>query len=295
MAKLTFPLNIFKSGSGGGSVPLPVTGGTDKGVVYQDGTNWTNGSVLTFDKTTGTLTSTIVQLGSHSYVTDGNTRVTFGPFNGDVTMGSGANKEFYLQSSGLMWVRSTSGYSWTTSATDASTQVQQAGMQSSGVNSITFGGATSAAGGATTRTEIAKATTAIADAVATATLTVTIPNAAHSAAIKVTFAGSAGAGGAVGANEATATASYDIAVTRTAGANAVAIISTIYGSATASVSGGTVLAVTGTLSAMSGAVGATNTFTINVTIAHTLGSSTNHTCVTHASAINANASGVTIA
>jgi hypothetical protein len=272
-----------------------VAGGANR-IPYQNTTGVpTTSAGLTYNDSTTVFSAAIMQVGSHSYFTDGVTRVTMGPFNGDVTMGSTTSKEFYFQSAGLTWVRSTSGYSWTTSATDASTQVQQAGMKSSGVNSVTFGGASSDAGGATTRTEINKSTTAIADNVATATLTVTVPNAAHSASIKVTFSGSAGAGGAVGANEATATASYDIAVTRTAGANAAAVISTVYGSATASVAGGTVLAVTGTLSAISGAVGATNTFTINVTIAHTLGSSTNHTCFTRASLMNANASGVTVA
>lgn len=148
----------------------------------------------------------------------------------------------------------------------------------------------------TARTVTNKAISAISNNVATAAFTVTIPNAAHSAAIRVRLVGSLGAGGAIGANESTQDAEYMINVTRTTGVNAVATIGAVVGqAAAASVAGANNAAVTGTLSAISGAVGATNTFTVNVTIARSAGTSDNHTCLAFAELLNANASGITIA
>lgn len=139
-----------------------------------------------------------------------------------------------------------------------------------------------------------KAVASIADNTATAVLTATIPNAAHSGTLRVRLVGSLGAGGAIGANEATACVSYDFAIARTAGVNAVVVASAAYGIATASVAGASIITVTAAASAVSGAVGATNTFTVNITIAHTTGSSTNHTCMLIGEIINANATGITI-
>jgi hypothetical protein len=150
-------------------------------------------------------------------------------------------------------------------------------------------------GGIKSTVKINKAITGIADATPTATFTVTVPNGAHSGALKVTLAGSLGAGGAIGANEATGSVSYDIGIARTAGVNAVVTTSTAYGSAMASVAGASTITVTGAASAISGAVGATNTFTVNVTITKGSGSSANHTCEARAELYNANASGITIA
>ena len=163
-----------------------------------------------------------------------------------------------------------------------------------GANSLQFGGNPVVT--TTARTEINKAIASIADNTATDTFTVTIPNAAHSASIMVLLTGSLGAGGAIGANEASASIGYNIAVTRTAGVNAVATISAAFGSAaSAAVAGAATITVAGTLSAISGAVGATNTFTIKVTIARGSGTSTNHTCFAYAKLLNANATGITIA
>lgn len=150
------------------------------------------------------------------------------------------------------------------------------------------------AGGLTSVTTFIKAYSGIADNTATATMTITVPNAAHSASWRVTIAGSLGAGGAIGANEATGTQSYDIAIARTAGVNAVGTVSTAYGTGNASVAGAATITCTAALSTVSGAVGATNTFTLNVTIAHGTGSSTNHTAVIYAQLINANTSGITL-
>jgi hypothetical protein len=165
-------------------------------------------------------------------------------------------------------------------------------------NSLQFGAGSSGngAGATTSRTEINKTVTGITDAAATATFTVTIPNAAHTATIEFELTGIIGAGGAIGAHEAAATTSGKIIVTRTAGVNAVAsAVSTAFGAVAANVAGATTVTVAAAVSAISGAVGAANTFTINVTITKAGGSSANHICLCYAKVMNANASGVTIA
>ena len=149
-------------------------------------------------------------------------------------------------------------------------------------------------GAVTGSTELLKTVSAIANNTGTPVLTVTIPNAAHSAKVHVELTGSLGAGGAIGANEATGTINYDFAVARTAGVNAVTTASTAYGSAAANVAGATTITITAAASAISGAVGASNSFTVNVTIARGGGASTNHTCLVDAKVVNANATGVTI-
>ena len=154
---------------------------------------------------------------------------------------------------------------------------------------------TSANGAAGTATKIQKTVTGIADAVPTTVLTITIPNAAHSATIVLTEVGSLGAGGAIGANEASSSKSYCIVVTRTPGVNAVATVSLAFGSAAAAVAGATTCGASIAAAAVSGAVGATNTIDLQVTVARGGGASDNHTCLVLAEVLNANATGVTIA
>lgn len=141
---------------------------------------------------------------------------------------------------------------------------------------------------------ISKQVTAIANAVATAVLTVTVPNAPHGAVLRVTLLGTLGAGGAIGADEASASISYDIAIARTAGVATVAVISSAFGSAAANVAGAATITITAALSAIAGAVGATQTFTVNVTITRGSGASTNHVCTVLAEILNKNATGVTL-
>ena len=154
------------------------------------------------------------------------------------------------------------------------------------------------AAGVTTGTQtvqtIHKTTTAIPDATVTAVATVTIPNAAHSASIRVFLTGYLGAGGAVGANEASGTVGYDIAISRTAGVDTAKTVSAVYGSATATVTGGATITVLVDTSALTGASGATQTFTIQVTITRGSGSSTNHVARTAIQIINHNATGITV-
>lgn len=157
-------------------------------------------------------------------------------------------------------------------------------------------GTTSASpGGVSSDTRNVKATASIGNAAATTVATITIPNAAHSATIRFTVVGSLGAGGAIGANEASAANSYYVTVTRTAGVNAVAAISSAFGAAASAVAGAATVTAAVTVAAVSGAVGATNTFPVQVTVARSGGSSTNHTAVVFAEVLNANAVGVSIA
>jgi hypothetical protein len=168
------------------------------------------------------------------------------------------------------------------------------GITRAAANSVQFGSGSLTVATATSRTELNKAVASISDAVATSVLTITVPNAAHSASLLVRLTCSLGAGGAIGANEATATNTYVIALTRTAGVNATAAISTAFGGAATAVAGAATVTATAAMSAVSGAVGATNTFTVNATVTRSGGSSTNHTCLVYAQEMNANATGITI-
>lgn len=151
------------------------------------------------------------------------------------------------------------------------------------------------AGGAVADTKMVKRVTSIADNTATTVLTITVPNAAHSASVRVTLTGSLGAGGAIGANEATESITYNIGVARTAGVAMNAVASTAYGDSTSvAVAGAATIAVTGALTLNAEGVGVSNTASFKVTIARGSGSSTNHTCLVMAEVVNANATGVTI-
>lgn len=180
-------------------------------------------------------------------------------------------------------------------------------LQSGGVTAITLDGSQNqfhsgaievhnggATGAVTSNTRLIKTVAAIANAVATDVLTVTIPNAAHSASLIVRLNGSLGAGGAIGANEATGTITYNFAITRTAGVAVAVAASAAIGTASTNVAGGATITVTAANSGISGAVGATNTFTVQATISRGSGASTNHTALVVAEVLNSNATGVTI-
>lgn len=198
-----------------------------------------------------------------------------------------------IYTSSLTGMNSAQQFGWYSSAFASFDTI----MVRTATNAVQFGtvGSSSAGGSVTSRTEMNKTVAAIADNVATAVLTVTIPNAAHSGSMRVRVTGSAGAGGAIGANEATAVNEYIISFTRTAGVNAVTTISAAYGAAASTVAGANAVTCVAAMSTVSGAVGATNTFTVNVTIARAAGSATNHTCLVYAQLMNANATGITIA
>lgn len=151
------------------------------------------------------------------------------------------------------------------------------------------------AGGASTSYTVSKLKTAIADATATTVFTVTVPNQACAAGIFIEVLGSLGAGGAIGAFEVNSSSSYVMSVSRTAGVSAVIATSSQLGVASAAVAGATTLTATVAASAVTGAVGVLETFTIQVTLTKGGGASAAHQCILEATVINATAAGITIA
>jgi hypothetical protein len=160
---------------------------------------------------------------------------------------------------------------------------------------VVFGSSAGVPGSALSVNQITKETTAIADNTATAIFTVTVPNAAEAASIEVTVLGRLGAGGAIGADEASSTSKYMLDVARTPGVASVCTVGAQVGLATSSVAGGATVTAVVTQTANGEGVTVTNTHTIKITIAHGTGASTNHKCDFTARIINANATGVTIA
>jgi predicted RecA/RadA family phage recombinase len=157
-------------------------------------------------------------------------------------------------------------------------------------------GGTGVPGAQSVQTEITKRVTGLADATATDILTVTVPNAEHNALIEVDVLGILGAGGSIGEGEASRASKYQIALARTAGVAVVPGISSLIGGAAGNVSGGqAITSVTLTLSTITGAVSAQQTFTVKCAITRAGSGATNHIAVVSARVLNANASGVTIA
>lgn len=142
---------------------------------------------------------------------------------------------------------------------------------------------------------ITKAISGIADNTFTDVFTVTVPNAAHAGTIKVTFQGVKGAGDAEGAAGSVSTTDYNISIQRTAGATTTAATSAALGTIATTIAAGNAVLTTAQCSGMTGGVGATQTFTIQVKIARAAGASTNHTCFAKAELLNSFATGITIA
>lgn len=182
--------------------------------------------------------------------------------------------------------------------TDTLTAIQ-ANLMTGLPATVTFGNyatGQSIGGGLTTASFLVKAISAITDNTFTDIVTVTVPNIKAAAVIRVHLLGALGAGGAIGAGEAMAGISYDVGVVRTAGVNAVTVASSAYGSTTSTaVAGATTATVTAQVSAIAGAVGAVNTFTIQIKVAKGGAGSDNHTAVAFVEVINQFAGGVTVA
>lgn len=155
----------------------------------------------------------------------------------------------------------------------------------------TIGGVPRNAG---TNTNIVKKITGITDATFTACLNVFIPNAATSATIKIKALGSLGAGGAIGANEASASIECDVVIARTAGLTAVVAQSASYGTASAAVAGAATCTVAIDSSSIAGAANADQTLTLRVAVTKSGGSSNNHTATVFAELLNMNDSGALI-
>lgn len=146
------------------------------------------------------------------------------------------------------------------------------------------------AGAALSKQTLLKATTAIPDATATAIATVTVPNGNHSAVIRVLVAATLTGADAY---ESTRVVEYQVVLARTTGANVVAAISSALGGQIATVAGGATLTTTLDLSSITGAVGATNTFTIRATNTGSVAQVSK--VVAHIEVINMESSGVTVA
>jgi hypothetical protein len=147
-------------------------------------------------------------------------------------------------------------------------------------------------GAATTATSRIAKKTGIADNTATAVFTVTVPNGNHAAAIRVHAIGSSGGADAF---ESTATLEGNIVVARTTGANAVVTAAAAALTGTATVAAGAALtSFAYGVSAVAGAAGASNTFSITVTI-NDSGNLGSNQCVMLCELINAESSGVSMA
>jgi hypothetical protein len=259
---------------------------------------WTTSPVSTITATTQFLAPTGANL-TPSYSFSGATGVgMYNAGSGFAGIAGSNGAQIFAGTTGallsaptILQVPSGAYIGWSSGVLTSSTDTA---MVRAATNSIQFSGGTSAAGAATARTELNKSVTGIANAVATDVLTVTIPNAAHSASLRTRITCSLGAGGAIGANEATATNTYMTVITRTAGVATVVAISSASDAAASAVAGAATVTATLANTAMTGAVGATQTFTQQATVSRSGGSSTNHTCLVHAQLMNANSTGVTI-
>lgn len=136
-----------------------------------------------------------------------------------------------------------------------------------------------------------KKVTGIADNTATDVFTVTVPNANHSCSVKVRFTS---ANGSTDAFESTRVAEGMVAVARTTGVNAVAAVAALEMAQIATVAAGATHTLAYSLGAVSGAVGATNTFTIRVTIDDS-GNVGSNQVLAEAVIMNGEATGCTIA
>lgn len=153
-------------------------------------------------------------------------------------------------------------------------------------------GTVSGVGAATSKNQLLIKKTAIADNTATDLITVTVPNGEHAAAIRLTFLASLGTG--TDTFESSRCAEGMVVLARKTGVNVVGATATLTLEQIATTSGGGTLTLAYDLGSVSGAVGATNTFTIRATLVAT-GTITDLQCVVLAELINAEASGVTIA
>lgn len=147
-----------------------------------------------------------------------------------------------------------------------------------------------AAAAATTAYEIVKKVTGIADNAATDVLTVTVPNANHAASVSVRLLCSTGS---TDAFESTRTAEGFVVLARTTGVATVAAVTTLEQAQIATVAAGATLTLAYGVSAIAGAVGATQTFTVTATV-NDSGNVGANQCVVGAKVLNAEATGVTI-
>lgn len=147
------------------------------------------------------------------------------------------------------------------------------------------------AGAATSSRRIILKKTGIADNTATSVITVTVPNANHAACIKLTLMSS---NGSTDAFESTRCAEGLVVLARTTGANVVPAVAALDLAQIATVAAGATHTLAYGVSAVTGAVGASNTFDIQVTIDDS-GNLGSNQVVVLADLINSEATGVTMA
>jgi hypothetical protein len=150
------------------------------------------------------------------------------------------------------------------------------------------------AAGAGSVNTLCKALTGLADNTATDMFTVTIPNVAAAAYVRLTIGGMTGAGDAGGAGDALDSAIYTIGISRQVGVTSRAVISSKSVVGNSGSGATTTSTVTASVTAMTGAAGAQQTFTIQVKVARNAGASTNHVVVAEAQLANFLAAGITI-
>jgi hypothetical protein len=147
-----------------------------------------------------------------------------------------------------------------------------------------------AAGGATSKYQLQKKVTGIADASATTVFTVTVPNGNHAASVRLHFLSS---NGGVDAFESSRCASGMVVIGRLTGVSAVATAATIDDAAIASPGAQTHTLAYSAVANAEGA-GGTETVSIKVTIDDS-GNVGSNQVVAVAELLNAEASGITIA
>jgi hypothetical protein len=136
--------------------------------------------------------------------------------------------------------------------------------------------------------ELSKVLTGMADNTVVTLLTVTVPNANSAAGLRITL------NGALGDGDSSQTTIVDIGISRIAGAAAKAVAGAAIGAgATAGATGNAVATVS--VTAMSGAVGAVQTFDVQVKVARSAGVSTGHVVAAQALLINTLGGGITAA
>lgn len=152
-------------------------------------------------------------------------------------------------------------------------------------------------GAAASSVVLKKTITAIPDAALTAAFTVTIPNGAHSALLRIDGFAVSGAGGTIGAGESidAAGVAKTWIFTRTPGVGAEYSTNSAGAIGAATVAGGDAVAIAlDDAGSIDGAVDATNTLEIQVSVSRAAGAADNHVAFLTATLFNLNADGVTI-
>lgn len=214
----------------------------------------------------------------------------------------GGNGQSQLTGSALTF-RSANTIDWSSTATIAGSPDVGLSRNAAGILKVTNGstgqgqlwtdgllqGGTVAA--ATSSRRIILKKTGIADNTATSVITVTVPNANHAAIIKLTLMSS---NGSTDAFESTRCAEGLVVLARTTGANVVPAVAALDLAQIATVAAGATHTLAYGVSAVTGAVGASNTFDIQVTIDDS-GNTGSNQVVVLAELINSEATGVTMA